>query len=126
MGIFDMVFVDCPHCGEPVEFQSKASEDAYMRHFTLADAPAEILADIMNDPNHCQKCDGWLALIDLRFPPGEKPKPNLRIAKVRTPPNPETPFQGMKWWPESDPFTFADVIGDGVESESDIRSSENP
>lgn len=110
MGLFDSVYVDCPHCGKPVEFQTKADEAPYMRHYTLEDAPAYMLADIMNGPTHCQSCDKWMALIDPAYPPGEQPKPNLRAAKVRAPENPNTHFQGMKWWPDDESFTYADLI----------------
>jgi len=109
MGIFDSVYAPCPHCGKLVEFQSKASEDAYMRRFTVDDAPAEILADVMNNPEHCMSCGGWMALVDPKYPPGEKPKPDLHPAKVRTPDNPKKHFQGMQWWPENEPFTTNDL-----------------
>lgn len=108
MGLFDSVMVPCPKCDKPVEFQSKAGE-CCCAVYSLADAPAEILADIMNCPEYCEKCGQWFALIDPRYPPGEKPKPDLRSVKVRTPDDPMTPFQGMKWWPEDQPFTYADI-----------------
>src|SRR5688572_16236827 len=114
MGIFDMVWVDCPHCGKPVEFQSKAMEDAYMRRFTLDNAPVAVLLDVMNDPNYCESCDKWFALIDPEYPPGQEPRPALRPAKVKTPDNPETHPQGMKWWPEDRPFSYADLADDAV------------
>ena len=53
MGIFDSVYVDCPHCGNPVEFQSKADNAAYMRRFTFLTAPDHILRDILHRPEHC-------------------------------------------------------------------------
>lgn len=115
MGLFDSVMVPCPHCGRGVEFQTKADPDAYCRWFTLETATAEMLFDIMNEPNHCERCDGWFALVDPRYPPGggERPKPALTAAKVRAPKNPGTHFQGMKWWPMDQPFTYADIEPDG-------------
>ena len=86
MGLFDMVWVDCPHCGKPIEFQSKALEDPYMRRFTLENAPVEIVCEIINGPEYCESCGGWMALIDPNFPPGApRPRPNLKAVKVKTP-----------------------------------------
>lgn len=109
MGMFDSVYVACPHCGKPVEHQSKEGE-CYLNRYSLEDAPSEILFDIMNDPVHCESCGNWMALIDPRYPPGERPKPNLRAAKVKAPENPITHPQGMKWWPHDDKrFTYEDL-----------------
>lgn len=112
MGLFDSVYVPCPKCGEPVEFQSKADPDPYMRRYTLDDAPGFILSDVMNAPDHCMKCDQWMVLIDPAYPPGEEPKPKLRAARVRAPSNPKTHEQGMKWWPDDRPFTYDDIEED--------------
>ena len=95
MSLFDSIYVPCPHCDQPVEFQTKVG-DPYCRSFTLETASGEQLTDIMNFPNHCMKCDGWFALIDPHYPPGEVPKPNLRPAKVKPPAAPDTHPQGMK------------------------------
>lgn len=108
MGLFDSVYVDCPHCGSPVEFQTKADDAPYMRRYTLADAPDYMLRDIINDPRHCQSCDGWLALLDPRYPINP-PRPNPIPIKVKTPDNPRCHFQGMKWWPDGKDFTVADL-----------------
>lgn len=113
MGLFDSLYVDCPKCGMPVEYQSKALEDCYCRNFTLETAPGEILFDVMNDPHYCMQCGQWIALIDPVYPPGTKPRPSLRAAKVRTPDDPKTHFQGFKWWPDETPFTYADLEEDG-------------
>lgn len=109
MGMFDSVMVPCPKCETPVEFQSKAG-DCQMDRYTLEDAPAELLLDIMNEPHYCQNCGEWVALVDPRYPPGEKPKPDLRAARVKAPENSTTHFQGMKWWPDEVPFTFDDLL----------------
>lgn len=109
MGLFDSVYVDCPHCGAPVEFQSKASDDASLRRFTLSDAPTEILVSVLNSPEHCMSCGGWLALVDPKFPP-EPIRPEPQVCKTRTPENPLTHFQGMKWWPHNEPFSYGDLI----------------
>lgn len=107
MGIFDSVYVDCPHCGKPVEFQSKEG-DPYMNHFTLLTAPDEILRDILNWPNHCETCDGWFALLDQRYPI-KPPRPSPIAVKVKTPEFPKTHPQGMKWWPDGKDFSVADL-----------------
>ena len=54
MGMFDRIWVNCPQCGERVEFQSKAGKCG-MFDYTLDNAPAWILADIMGEWNIC-KC----------------------------------------------------------------------
>lgn len=109
MGLFDMVFVDCPHCGQPVEFQSKAAERPYMYRFTFEDAPHEVLVDILNSPEHCEHCGGWMALVDPNYPI-TPPRPKPQAVKVRPPENPTTHPQGMKWWPFGLPFTEADIV----------------
>jgi predicted RNA-binding Zn-ribbon protein involved in translation (DUF1610 family) len=108
MGLFDSVRVPCPNCGKLVEFQSKEGE-CYLNNYTLSDAPAEILCDIMNEPHYCQECGQWMALIDPKYPPGERPKPELRAAKVRAPENPTTHPQGFRWWPDDKSFTYDDL-----------------
>jgi transcription elongation factor Elf1 len=57
MGLFDIVTVPCPICGARSEFQSKGSDDARCRTFTLEDAPLEVLSDInRHSPNECEDC----------------------------------------------------------------------
>ncbi len=108
MGMFDSVMVPCPTCKQPVEFQSKAGP-CFCDVFDLVNAPAEILTDILNEPNYCQKCGSWMALIDPRYPPGRKPRPELEPVKVKAPDNPTTHWQGFKWWPDGKPFTYDDI-----------------
>jgi len=109
MGLFDSLYVPCPHCERPVEFQSKALPEPYMNQFTLKDAPSDILWDVMNWPEYCKHCGQWLALIDPAYPPNaEKPRPNLRAAKVRAPADPRSHPQGMNWWP-AERFTYDDL-----------------
>lgn len=119
MGLFDSVYVNCPHCGEPVEFQSKADEDPYMRRFSLENAPSQILHDILNRPGHCMGCNKWMALIDPKFPPGEIPTPTLTASRVKSPPFAKEHPQGMKWWPEGRPFTYDDLEAPDTASGSD-------
>jgi len=108
MGLFDSVMVPCPKCGASVEFQHK-DDDSGMRVYSLEDAPTYILTEILNEPEYCERCGQWFALIDPDFPPGAPPRPKPSIVRVRTPDNPTTHPQGMKWWPDADRFSYADV-----------------
>lgn len=105
MGMFDSVMVPCSGCGKPLEYQSKDGE-CMCEVFTLENAPTAVLRDIMNWPVYCEKCGQWNALVDPAFPPGPPPRPSLSSAKVKAPVNPNTHFQGMKWWPHDVPFTY--------------------
>lgn len=109
MGLFDSLWVECPKCGKPVEFQSKALPDPYMQNFSLDDCPSEVLTDVMNAPQYHPACGQWVALIDPRYPPSVKPRPNLRAVKVIAPENPRTHFQGFKWWPDGKAFSYDDL-----------------
>lgn len=108
MGLFDSVYADCPHCGKPVEFQTKADVAPYMLSYTLETAPDYMLRDILNKPHHCQACDGWFALLDQRFPIVQ-PRPNPIAAKVKPPADAGVHEQGFKWWPWNRQFTVADL-----------------
>lgn len=108
MGLFDSVYVDCPHCGSKVELQCTGQE--CMNSYTLENAPTFILREIMNgEPSHCMKCDGWLAVVDPRNPYIEE-RPPAVVAKVRSPPNPSVHEQGMKWWPGDVSYGPEDLI----------------
>lgn len=111
MGLFDSVYVPCPHCSRKVEIQSKADEAPYMNRYTIEDAPTHILIDVLNRPEYCRGCGGWLVLVDPRYPPEnpEPPRPTPEIAKTRTPSNPHRHDQGFQWWPDDEPFTYADI-----------------
>lgn len=59
MGLFDSVYVACPHCGEQNEMQSKAALYPRCNNYTLDTAPPEILVDLgVSGPNHCENCGG--------------------------------------------------------------------
>ncbi len=110
MGLFDSVYVDCPHCGSPVEIQSKADECPYMNRYTPETAPLHILHDVMNEPVHCLKCDGWLTLTDPRAPLAPVDRPPTVALKVKPPPSPTTHPQGFKWWPDDEPFGLDNLM----------------
>ena len=118
MGMFDAVWVPCPNCGKPMEWQTKAGA-CNMDSYTLETAYPELLTDIMNDARYHETCGQWVALVDPKFPPPYRPKPNLRAVKVKAPDNPETHFQGFKWWPHDREFTYADL-------EEPLPASSNP
>lgn len=110
MGLFDSVYVECPHCGAPVELQSKADEAPYLNRYTTGDAPLHIMLDVMDAPAHCTKCDGWLCVVDPRKPLGNHERPPTEVRKVRPPKNPERHSQGFAWWPDGVPFTKDDLL----------------
>ena len=110
MGLFDSVWIECPGCHKPMEFQSKALADPCMRRFDLGDAPTPILYSIMNQPEYHVSCGTWVVLIDYKFPPNaEPPRPSPHPQQVRPPENPETHSQGFKWWPSGRAFAYSDL-----------------
>ena len=113
MGLFDRVMADCPNCGKPVEFQSKAGE-CYMNVYSVKDAPTEVLTDILNSPEYCRHCEEWCCLFDPNFLP-EPPRPEPEMRRVRQPNNPNIhstqPY--LRWWEE--PFSIDDILDEPVE-----------
>ena len=103
MGLFDSVYVPCPHCGGRVEIQCDGNEE--MASYSLDNAPDFILRQIMDGiPSHCMKCDGWLLVHDPSQPLGRPPRPKTTVLKIKTPPDLPPPHpQGMRWWPNNEP-----------------------
>ena len=60
MGLFDSVWVSCPACDAPGEFQSKGSEDRFLRSFAPDTAPNDVLVGA-EGAQRC-KCGQWIAL----------------------------------------------------------------
>lgn len=57
MGVFNSVYIPCPHCGEEQEEQYKPG---YMQSWTLGrdlDIPLEYLEDFKDRSWHCDKCE---------------------------------------------------------------------
>jgi hypothetical protein len=110
MGMYDSVLADCPTCGKSVEFQSNEGPER-MAAFSLDNAPTEIIRDIANDPHYCRGCGNWFALVDPAFPPGPPQRPQLRTAKVKTPPDATIHRSQtfLRWWPDDRPFTYDDL-----------------
>jgi endogenous inhibitor of DNA gyrase (YacG/DUF329 family) len=56
MGMYDIVMVPCPTCGERIESQSK-SGDCVLATYRLEDAPDAVLLDVnRHAPFVCAKC----------------------------------------------------------------------
>lgn len=102
MGLFDSVYVPCPHCGSRVEIQVEGDE--CMNSYTPETAPDYILRQAMNDGEHCMACDKWLTLADKDRPLEPIARPNVAVMKLRTPAGLPPPHpQGMRWWPGAAP-----------------------
>lgn len=54
MGMFDSVYVQCPHCDEEIELQTKNGECTLGKYY-LYNAPADVLLGI-EGRNRCEKC----------------------------------------------------------------------
>ena len=53
MGMFDIIHIECPSCGEQVYFQSKAG-DCIMNGFLLCNIPPKIAADLDGKSEVCE------------------------------------------------------------------------
>lgn len=57
MGMYDVVLVPCPSCGEEYQAQSKSGRCSLDYH-KIADAPDDIMADVnRHAPFRCEKCE---------------------------------------------------------------------
>ena len=50
--MFDSLYVECPECGKPITFQSKAGYCTLM-HYTLENVPGVIAADLDGKIEYC-------------------------------------------------------------------------
>lgn len=56
MGLYDIVLLKCPNCGQENRFQTK-SGPCEMREYLAEDAPSNVLMDInRHAPIECQSC----------------------------------------------------------------------
>lgn len=56
MGMYDIVLVPCPNCGEKEEFQSKGGE-CLLLAYELHDCPSDVLSDVnRHSPYTCENC----------------------------------------------------------------------
>lgn len=51
MGLFDSIYLDCPACGESLEFQSKGAFAPYMNTFDADAVPLMVAAYLFTDDN---------------------------------------------------------------------------
>ena len=62
MGLFDSVWFDCPTCGNPLEFQSKAMPDPYMNRYPPDNVPLPIAVDaVLMAYDLGDQGRGWIA-----------------------------------------------------------------
>lgn len=62
MGIFNTVFVDCPKCGQRLEFQSKSGGEVDLLEFSLWNVPPEVVVGTRVE--ECPRCQRrWKLLL---------------------------------------------------------------
>ena len=69
MGMFDIVIVPCPECGEEHEFQSKSGE-CFLQVVSLYECPPDLLEDVNRHSPYTCDC-GCMFEVDLNT---RKPK----------------------------------------------------
>ena len=57
MGMFDYVWVNCPKCGDEIEFQSKAGP-CNLNNYQLHNAPPKVQLDLVGEVGICVGCNG--------------------------------------------------------------------
>ena len=55
MGMFDSVIVNCPNCGNEIEFQSKAGE-CRLKEYKISSVPITIAESIKDTIESCRNC----------------------------------------------------------------------
>jgi len=62
MGMFDSVYMDCPNCGEVLEFQSKSDECFLAAYYVNKkdEIPKTIVADLEGQKEKCYTCKKWV------------------------------------------------------------------
>jgi hypothetical protein len=66
MGMFDSVFVECPNCGDLVEFQSKAGR-CNLDRYSIKSVPLIIAEDLAGEITQC-KCGELLEINTENLP----------------------------------------------------------
>jgi len=79
MGMFDSVYLRCPHCGNELEFQSKVGK-CVLANYSENDCPAEIGKDLAGEVQHCEGCHKT-----LQFSFQEIQKPVIIIKLIEAP-----------------------------------------
>lgn len=68
MGVFNTIWVDCPRCDKPVEFQSK-SGSCSMASYHITRMPVEDFSGIAGDQVCCDHCGFVVGVKDSRDMP---------------------------------------------------------
>ena len=63
MGMFDSVWVNCPRCGEPIDFQSKSGDCSLTDYYLGDDIPELIMADVASQQEICPNCDSLVKVV---------------------------------------------------------------
>lgn len=53
MGMFDSVYINCPQCGQQIEYQSKAG-GCNLDKYDINNVPPRIGGDIIGDEQQCR------------------------------------------------------------------------
>lgn len=61
MGMFDFVWVNCPICGEELEFQSK-SGPCELKNYQLHNAPLGVQSSLIDDGVFCSNCQKMIVI----------------------------------------------------------------
>lgn len=56
MGLFDSLYINCPKCNYPIEFQSKAEVWPSMNVYNEDDCPDIIKVDLDSQIEECRHC----------------------------------------------------------------------
>jgi len=81
MGMFDTVFIYCPHCSMDTRVQSKAG-DCVLNNFDQSSVPVEIAKDLnMKRPMKCEHCEGMFTVV-MMYSPAEEKMRHVRSIKA--------------------------------------------
>lgn len=64
MGVYNKIFVNCPNCGELVEFQSK-SGSCMLESFHIKSVPENEVQGILGDTRVCE-CGKKVTIMDIK------------------------------------------------------------
>ena len=79
MGMFDNIWVSCPHCNERTNLQSKAG-DCTLEEYELDNAPLSVMGDLSVGGGYriCTKCDREIRVV-------ANGRPTFTVAKPKEP-----------------------------------------
>lgn len=70
MGVYDMIEVPCPKCGEIEYAQSKGAWSPEMHTFTLDNCPNDVLSNVnRHAPFYCANCDIYFSVKFMNIVP---------------------------------------------------------